>query len=75
VPTTPTACTDAMDYAAIIFTMNAEAIGVMQNMLKHAVAFDAAGLDADTKELEKLTENIGKVKTPYQTAVEQCRAA
>jgi hypothetical protein len=75
VPTTPEACTDALDYASVIFTMNAEAIGVMQNMLKHAVALDAAGMDADTAELDKLTQNLGKIKTPYQSAVEQCRAS
>lgn len=75
VPTTPEACTDALDYASIIFTMNADAIGTMQDMLKHAVAFDAAGLEADTATLDKQTTELGKIKTPYQQAVAECRAS
>lgn len=74
VEVTPKSCTDALDYASILFTLNADAIGTMQNMLKHAVAFDAAGLDADTAELNKTTEAVGKLKTPFTNAVKECRA-
>lgn len=75
VPVTPEACTDALDYASIIFTMNADAIGTMQDMLQHAVAMDAAGLEADTAKLDKQTQELGKVKTPFTDAVKECRAS
>lgn len=74
VPVTPTACTDALDYASIIFTMNADAIGTMQDMVKHAGTFDAAGLNADTAKLNKQAEDLDKLSQPYKDAVALCRA-
>ncbi|UDL16699.1 membrane protein [Arthrobacter phage Atuin] len=75
VPTTPKACTDALDYAAIIFTMNADAIGTMTDMVKHAGTLDADGLRSDTAKLEDQTANLGKVKTPFADAAKECRAS
>lgn len=75
VPTTPKECTDALDYAATIFTMNADAIGTMSDMVQHAGHLDADGLNADNAKLDKQTQELSKIKQPYQDAVAACRAS